>query len=134
MDANRYRKSNAKHWCELCSVFVFPNKVSIKRHESSSKHQSRIEIKLATALANQPKEASPQGPREAYYQQPPLPVAPPAEKRHSTWRVLESAASDLSLSQVAGSSKEQETLFIPAVPVKKAPIKGLLKKGPFDKK
>ena len=47
---NSYRKSNAKHWCELCKIFVFNNKACISKHESTQQHKTNLELKINESI------------------------------------------------------------------------------------
>lgn len=38
----KYRQSNAKHWCSYCKVFIMNNEQSKKRHEASTQHKDAI--------------------------------------------------------------------------------------------
>lgn len=41
--SNKYRKTNAKLWCEHCKYFIQNNEICIKRHEKNEAHKSRVE-------------------------------------------------------------------------------------------
>lgn len=47
---NPYRKSNAKHWCELCKIFVFNNKACISKHESTQQHRTNLELRISESI------------------------------------------------------------------------------------
>lgn len=38
----KYRQTNAKHWCEFCRLFIQPNDLSRRRHETSGQHQDAV--------------------------------------------------------------------------------------------
>lgn len=38
----KYRQTNAKHWCSYCKIFIMNNDLAKKRHENSSQHQDAL--------------------------------------------------------------------------------------------
>ncbi len=38
----KYRQTNAKHWCEYCKFFIMNNDTAKKRHEGSQQHQDAV--------------------------------------------------------------------------------------------
>lgn len=56
---NRYRQSNAKHWCEFCKVFIYNNKACISRHEQTPVHHSKVEVFINAAAHQRPAVVSP---------------------------------------------------------------------------
>lgn len=38
----KYRQTNAKHWCTYCKIFIMNNDMAKKRHESSPQHQDAV--------------------------------------------------------------------------------------------
>lgn len=38
----KYRQTNAKHWCTYCKIFIMNNDLAKKRHESSPQHQDAV--------------------------------------------------------------------------------------------
>jgi hypothetical protein len=38
----KYRQTNAKHWCTYCKIFIMNNDLAKKRHENSAQHQDAL--------------------------------------------------------------------------------------------
>ena len=55
MNANnfegKFHRSNAKHWCSLCKVFIYNNKACISKHEASPLHRSKVESAISASIA-----------------------------------------------------------------------------------
>jgi hypothetical protein len=55
-----YRKSNSKHWCDVCDTFIRDTPQERKAHDSSAKHKSSIERKIREKAKKQQQEAKKQ--------------------------------------------------------------------------
>ena len=47
----KFHRSNAKHWCSLCKVFIYNNKSCISKHEASPLHRSKVESAISASIA-----------------------------------------------------------------------------------